>query len=86
MGLEWVVSYCWLCCFVGWIISYCLDLIALTYIIGWIIWIGFDRIVLYRLDEDTLAFMHWQVTARMGRMGRMEWIRRWWDRGGTDGR
>ena len=30
------------------------------------------------MDEDTSAFMRWMVTARMGRMGRMDWMGRWW--------
>ena len=54
--------------------------------IGWIGWIGLaglDWIVSYCLDEDTSALVHWMVTARMGRM---DWMGRWWDWGGTDGR
>ena len=39
-------------------------------------WIGLYRIVSYRLNEETSDFMHWLITARMGRMGRMG---RWWD-------
>ena len=80
----------------------CIVLSALSagsYRIGWIVsldrigigWIGLDsivpyRIVSYRLDEYTSAFMHWLVTARMGRMGRMDWMGSWWDGGGTDRR
>ena len=48
-----------------------MDRISRLYHIGWI---GLDRIVSYWLDEDTLAFMHWLVTARMGRMGQMDWM------------
>ena len=61
------VSYCRLCCFFGWIVSYWLDRIAVLYRIGWIDWIrlaGLYWIVSYRLDEGTSAFMHWLVTAR----------------------
>ena len=60
-----------------WIISYRLD---------WIGWIQLDCIILYRLDEDISAFMHWQVTARMVRMERIDCMGHWWDGGGTGGR
>ena len=63
-----------------WIILYhrldCIVLSAGSYhIVGWII--------LYRLDQETLAFMRWLVT---GWMGRMVWMGHWWDGGGTDKR
>ena len=50
--------------------------------LDWIGWIGLDRIGWMR----THSFMHWLVTARMGRMGQMNWMRCWWDWGGTDSR
>ena len=74
------------CRFVCWIILYWLDRIYGSYSIGWIGWIGLaglDWIISYWLDEDPLAFMHWIVKTRMGRM---DWMGRWWDGGGTDGR
>ena len=43
-----------------------MDRIAGSYCIGSVGWIGLDCIVSYWLDEDTLDFMHWLVTARMG--------------------
>ena len=54
----------------------------LLYSLYWIGWIGLDHIVSYRLDEDTSDFMHWQVTANMGRM---DWMWHCWDGDGTDG-
>ena len=72
--------------FVRWVVSYQLDCIAGSYRIGWI---GMDCIVSYHLDQETLAFAHWLITAWMGwmgwmgRMGRMDWMGRWWDGGGT---
>ena len=61
----------------------CIVLSALSaesYHIGWIVSLdcivsaGLDHIVSYQLDQETLAFMHWLVTARMGQMGRMVWM------------
>ena len=49
MGLEWFVSYCQLCCFVGWIVSYWLNRIAGSYRIGWIGSAGLDWIVSYSI-------------------------------------
>ena len=66
MGLEWVFlvkgdTVSYLIIgFIGWIVSYC----------------RLDRILSYRLDQETLAFMRWLVTAWMGRM---DWMGRWWD-------
>ena len=53
MGLGFciVLSALLLCCFVGWIVSYCLDHIAGLYqldCLDWIGWIGLDRIVWMR--------------------------------------
>ena len=67
------------------------------YRIGWIVlldWIvsaglaglesaGLDWIISYQLDQDTSVFIHGLVTTRMGRM---DWMGRWWEWGGTDGR
>ena len=50
--------------------------------LDWNVWIGLDHNDWMR----THSFMHWLVTARMGRMGRMDWMGRLWDWGGTDGR
>ena len=54
----------------------------------WIISYQLYWIVLYRiwLNQETLAFAHWLVTAWMGWMGWMDWMGRWWDGGRTDGR
>ena len=51
----------------------------------WIVSYWLDWIVSYRiwLDQETLAFAHWLVTAWMGWM---DWMGRWWDGGGIDGR
>ena len=83
----------WLCLFVeksdrivlaGWIVlsgSYLWVLLDLD-CIGWI---GLDHNDRMRKH----SFMHWLVTARMiwmGRMRWMDWMGRWWDWGGTDGR
>ena len=101
MGLERVflvrgdtVSYC-IVGFIGWLVLYCwLDFIislARPYRIGWIVLLdriasaGLDCIVSYRMDQETLAFANWLVTAWMGRMGKMDWTGRWWDGGRMDG-
>ena len=88
MGLERVflvrgdtVSYC----IIGWIVRYFLlyhiVLSAGSYRIVWIalyrrlnrmVSAGLDRILSYRLDQETLDFMRWRVNAWMGRMGRMD--------------
>ena len=65
--------------------SYRLDRIARSWSyqldwLDWIGWIGLDHNGWMR----THSFMHWLVTARVVWMGRMEWMRRWWDWGGTD--
>ena len=62
-------------------------------VLYWLDWIVsyFYLIVSYRLDQETLDFARWLVTAWMGWMGwikwmgRMDWMGCWWDRGGTDG-
>ena len=72
MGLQWVFQVrgqTGSYCIIGWIVTYC----------------QLDWIVSYQMDQETLAFMLWLVTDWMGRMGQMDWMWRWWDRGGTDG-
>ena len=49
MGLKWVVYYCRICCFVGWMVSHRLDHISGFYSIGWIGLAGLDWIGLYRI-------------------------------------
>ena len=74
-----------------WIISYhrldCIILSSGSYrIVDWIVSYRLDWIVSSWLDQETLAFMRWLITGCMGRMGRMDWMGRWWDGDGTDGR
>ena len=81
--LYWLDGLCigWLDC-IGWIVS--LDIAgSVLYRLGWL-----DRIGWIGLDNNgwmrTHSFMHWMVTARMGRMGIIDWMGLWWDWGGTD--
>ena len=82
--LYWQAGLCsgWLDC-IGWIVS--LDITESgSYWLDWLDWIGWIL-----LDHNgwmkTHSFMHWLVTARMGRMGWMDWMGRWWECGETDG-
>ena len=43
-----------------------------------------DRIVSSGLYQETLAFMRWLINVWMRRMGRMDWMGRWWYGCGMD--